>query len=112
MLPASKTLAAFTPAGLWHHPLCKNGGNLMAGALDHLRVLDLTSHLSGPYAAMMLADHGAEVIKVEPPTGDSARAMPPFVNGESAPFMTWNRNKRSLVLDLKQQADKDALLRL
>jgi crotonobetainyl-CoA:carnitine CoA-transferase CaiB-like acyl-CoA transferase len=84
----------------------------MAGALDHLRVLDLTSHLSGPYAAMMLADHGAEVIKVEPPTGDSARAMPPFVNGESAPFMTWNRNKRSIVLDLKQQADEDALLRL
>jgi crotonobetainyl-CoA:carnitine CoA-transferase CaiB-like acyl-CoA transferase len=84
----------------------------MAGALDHLLVLDLTSHLSGPYCAMMLADHGAEVIKVEPPQGDSARAMPPFVNGESAPFMTWNRNKRSVVLDLKQPADKEALLRL
>jgi crotonobetainyl-CoA:carnitine CoA-transferase CaiB-like acyl-CoA transferase len=84
----------------------------MAGALDHLLVLDLTSHLSGPYCAMMLADHGAEVIKIEPPQGDSARAMPPFVNGESAPFMTWNRNKRSVVLDLKQPADKDALLRL
>jgi crotonobetainyl-CoA:carnitine CoA-transferase CaiB-like acyl-CoA transferase len=84
----------------------------MAGALDHLLVLDLTSHLSGPYCAMLLADHGAEVIKVEPPKGDSARAMPPFVNGESAPFMTWNRNKRSIVLDLKQAADKEALLRL
>ncbi|MFL5281016.1 MAG: CaiB/BaiF CoA transferase family protein [Rhodopila sp.] len=84
----------------------------MAGALDHLLVLDLTSHLSGPYCAMMLADHGAEVIKIEPPQGDSARAMPPFVNGESAPFMTWNRNKRSVVLDLKQPNDKDALLRL
>ena len=83
----------------------------MAGALDHLLVLDLTSHLSGPYCAMLLADHGAEVIKIEPPTGDSARNMPPFVNGESAPFMTWNRNKRSVVLDLKQPADKDALLR-
>ncbi|MFO1027722.1 MAG: CoA transferase [Acetobacteraceae bacterium] len=84
----------------------------MAGALEHLLVLDLTSHLSGPYCAMMLADHGADVIKVEPPSGDSARKMPPFVNGESAPFMTWNRNKRSVVLDLKQPADKDALLAL
>ncbi len=84
----------------------------MAGALDHLLVLDLTSHLSGPYCAMLLADHGAEVIKIEPPKGDSARNMPPFVNGESAPFMTWNRNKRSVVMDLKQAADKEALLGL
>lgn len=84
----------------------------MAGALDHLLVLDLTSHLSGPYCAMMLADHGADVIKIEPPTGDSSRAMPPFVNGESAPFMTWNRNKRSIVLDLKQPEDREALLHL
>ncbi len=84
----------------------------MPGALDHLLVLDLTSHLSGPYSAMLLADHGAEVIKVEPPKGDSARGMPPFVNGESAPFMTWNRNKRSVVMDLKQPADKAALLGL
>ena len=85
---------------------------MMAGALDHLLVLDLTSHLSGPYCAMLLADHGAEVIKIEPPKGDSARSMPPFVNGESAPFMTWNRNKRSVVMDLKQSEDKAALLRL
>jgi crotonobetainyl-CoA:carnitine CoA-transferase CaiB-like acyl-CoA transferase len=84
----------------------------MPGALDHLLVLDLTSHLSGPYCAMMLADHGAEVIKIEPPTGDSARNMPPFVNGQSAPFMTWNRNKRSVVMDLKQPADKEALFNL
>ena len=52
----------------------------MPGALDHLLVLDLTSHLSGPYCAMLLADHGAEVLKIEPPTGDSARNMPPFIN--------------------------------
>jgi crotonobetainyl-CoA:carnitine CoA-transferase CaiB-like acyl-CoA transferase len=84
----------------------------MQGALGHLLVLDLTSHLSGPYCAMMLADHGAEVIKIEPPSGDSARNMPPFVNGESAPFMTWNRNKRSVVMDLKQDADRNALLEL
>ena len=84
----------------------------MPGALEHLLVLDLTSHLSGPYCAMLLADHGAEVIKIEPPSGDSARTMPPFVDGESAPFMTWNRNKRSVVMDLKQAADRDALLGL
>ncbi len=84
----------------------------MAGALDHLLVLDLTSHLSGPYCAMMLADHGADVLKIEPPAGDSARKMPPFINGESAPFMTWNRNKRSVVLDLKQGGDRDALFDL
>ncbi len=84
----------------------------MPGALDHLLVLDLTSHLSGPYCAMMLADHGADVIKIEPPTGDSARNMPPFVNGESAPFMTWNRNKRSVVMDFKKQADRMAFLQM
>jgi crotonobetainyl-CoA:carnitine CoA-transferase CaiB-like acyl-CoA transferase len=84
----------------------------MPGALQHLLVLDLTSHLSGPYCAMLLADHGAEVLKIEPPSGDSARNMPPFVNGESAPFMTWNRNKRSVVMDLKQDADRNALLDL
>ncbi len=84
----------------------------MPGALDHLLVLDLTSHLSGPYCGMLLADHGADVIKIEPPSGDSARNMPPFVNGESAPFMTWNRNKRSVVLDLKQAEDKARFLEL
>src|ERR1700735_3120126 len=85
---------------------------MMPGALEHLLVLDLTSHLSGQYCAMPLADHGAEVIKTEPPSGDSARNMPPFVNGESAPFMTWNRNKRSVVMDFKKQADRLAFLRL
>ena len=84
----------------------------MPGALEHLLVLDLTSFLSGPYCTMMLADHGVEVIKIEPPSGDSARNMPPFVNGESAPFMTWNRNKRSVVMDLKQDADREALFEL
>jgi crotonobetainyl-CoA:carnitine CoA-transferase CaiB-like acyl-CoA transferase len=84
----------------------------MPGALQHLLVLDLTSHLSGPYCTMLLADHGADVLKIEAPSGDSARAMPPFVNGESAPFMTWNRNKRSVVMDLKQEADRVALLDL
>ena len=83
----------------------------MAGSLEGLVVLDLTSNLAGPYAAMMLADHGADVIKIEQPEGgDAARNMPPFVNGESAPFMIWNRNKRSVTMDLKK--DRAAFLKL
>ena len=83
----------------------------MPGSLDGLRVLDLTSNLSGPYCCMLLADHGADVLKLEQTgKGDSARNMPPFVNGESAPFMIWNRNKRSVEIDLKTQ--KDAFLGL
>src|SRR5208282_3971073 len=77
----------------------------MPGALAGLRVLDLTQHLSGPYCAMVLADQGADVIKIEKPgLGDDARGMPPFVGGEGSPFMLWNRNKRSVVLDLKTAA--------
>ena len=83
----------------------------MPGALEGLVVLDLTSLLSGPYAAMMLADHGADVIKVERKgKGDDARRMPPFVEGESAPFMIWNRNKRSVELDFKDEGDRARLL--
>ncbi len=85
----------------------------MAGALSGLRVIDLSGHLSGPFCAMQLADMGADVIKVEKPgSGDEARRMPPFVNGESAPFMVWNRNKRSVVLDLKAEADRATFLEL
>lgn len=81
----------------------------MTGALHGLVVLDLSCHLSGPYCGMLLADHGADVIKIERPGGDEARAMPPFVGGESAPFMLWNRNKRSVTLDLKSAEGKSAL---
>src|SRR3954470_16230852 len=77
----------------------------MAGALDGLVVLDLTTHLSGPFCGMQLGDLGADVIKIESPQGDSMRGAPPFIEGESAPFMTWNRNKRGLKLDLKNAAD-------
>jgi crotonobetainyl-CoA:carnitine CoA-transferase CaiB-like acyl-CoA transferase len=85
----------------------------MAGALDGLKVLDLSSHLSGPYCGMLLADHGADVIKIEKPNGgDEARGMPPYVSGESAPFMLWNRNKRSITLDLKSEAGKAAILKM
>ena len=77
----------------------------MAGALDGLVVLDLTTHLSGPFCGMQLADLGADVLKIESPQGDSMRGAPPFVEGESAPFMLWNRNKRGARLDLKDAND-------
>ena len=82
-------------------------------ALAGVRVIDLTSHIAGPYCTMILADLGADVIKVERPgIGDETRGMPPFVNGEGAPFMQVNRNKRSIVLDLKSPAGKEACLKL
>ncbi|MCO6415030.1 CoA transferase [Siccirubricoccus sp. KC 17139] len=85
----------------------------MEMALDGLVVLDLTSFLSGPYCAMLLGDMGADVIKVERPDGgDDARRMPPFVDGRGAPFAVWNRNKRSIALDLKQPADLDTVRRI
>jgi len=75
----------------------------VAGALDGIRVLDLSRHLAGPYCAMMLGDLGAEVIKVERPgVGDESRHWgPPFFGGESAYYLCCNRNKRSLTLNLK-----------
>ncbi|CAA9280677.1 MAG: CAIB/BAIF family protein [uncultured Acetobacteraceae bacterium] len=82
-------------------------------ALEGLVVLDLTNFLSGPYCTMLLGDMGADVIKVERPgTGDDARRMPPFVDGRSAPFSLWNRNKRSIALDMKDGADAEVLRRL
>lgn len=84
----------------------------MSGALDGLLVLDLTTFLSGPYCTMMLGDLGAEVIKVERPEGDEARRMPPFVEGRSQPFALWNRNKRSIALDLKSVPDAELLWQL
>jgi len=82
-------------------------------SLNHLKVLDLTTHLSGPYCAMILADHGADVVKVERPDGgEDMRRTPPFVGGESAPFMLWNRNKRSIALNFKDAGDLERLLAL
>ena len=82
-------------------------------SLSNLKVLDLTSHLSGPYCAMILADHGADVVKIEKPNeGDQLRKTPPFQSGESAPFMLWNRNKRSVTLDLKDLKDHQLLLKM
>src|SRR3954470_11507003 len=78
------------------------GPPMNPGALDGIKVLDLTSHLSGPYCTMILGDLGADVVKIERAgAGDDARRQPPHVNGESVSFMITNRNKRSVALDLK-----------
>ena len=78
------------------------------GPLSNLRVLDMTTFLSGPYCTQILGDLGAEVIKLEHPAGDVTRALPPhFVEGDSAYFLGTNRNKKSIVIDLKRDEGKE-----
>jgi crotonobetainyl-CoA:carnitine CoA-transferase CaiB-like acyl-CoA transferase len=77
--------------------------------LDGLRVVDLTMFLPGPMLTLMLADHGAQVTKVEPPGGDPARSMGPFVDGQSVWFANLNRGKDCVTLDLKSPAGAAAL---
>lgn len=86
----------------------------LAGALRSLRVLDLSRVLAGPLCSMLLADYGADVLKIERPgVGDDTRAWgPPFSGSESAYFLCLNRGKRSLELDLNSSADRDRLRRL
>jgi crotonobetainyl-CoA:carnitine CoA-transferase CaiB-like acyl-CoA transferase len=87
---------------------------LSEGSLAGLKVLDLSRVLAGPLCTQMLADHGAEVIKVEPPSGDETRGWgPPFVSeGTSAYFTGLNRNKQNIVLDLRSDFGREALRRL
>ena len=85
----------------------------MTNALEGIRVLDLSRMLPGPYCSMMLADLGAEVIKVEEPKiGDPTRKSPPMIDGDSAPFNQVNRNKKSIAIDLKQAQGRNILLKL
>ena len=86
----------------------------MPGALEGLKVIDLSRVLGGPYCAQMLADHGAAVIKVEPPQGDETRTWgPPFdKEGISAYFAGINRNKRTIALDLSKPEGREVLLKL
>src|SRR4051812_46834186 len=80
--------------------------------LSGVRILDFTRVLAGPYCTALLADIGADVIKVEPPTGDDYRHIGPFIDGESALFLAVNRGKRSIVLDLASSQDLDIALGL
>lgn len=84
-----------------------------SGPLTGMRVIELAHIMAGPVCGLMLADLGADVVKVEKPAGDDTRrTVPPDVNGESAAFMMMNRNKRGIVLDLKAEEGKAALRRL
>ena len=84
-----------------------------AGALAGLKVIDLTRVLGGPYCTMILSDHGAEVIKIEPPQGDETRGWgPPFLDGDASYYLGVNRNKQGIALDLGRQEGREVLLRL
>ena len=82
------------------------------GALSGITVLDITQVMAGPFCSMLLADLGADVIKIEPPAGDSTRTMPGAVGTDSPSFNAVNRGKRSVVLNLKTPEGAEAVKRM
>ena len=86
--------------------------SLRGGPLSGVRVLDLSAYIAGPYGCTLLADQGAEVIKIEPPSGDNLRNYPSSLESESRAFLGVNRGKLGVVLDLKDPADHQRLLEL
>ena len=89
----------------------------MTGALDGIRIVDLTRALAGPFCTMLLADLGADVVKIEAPEGDIPRFGGPFTHDDKDRFFggyfgSINRNKRGIVLNLKESADRERLLQL
>ncbi len=89
-----------------------SSGDFPPGALDGVRIVDFTEYIAGPYGTMMLADMGAEVLKVEPPTGDHWRHQGPVAPDESRPFLGLNRGKRSVVLNVWDERGRDLAHRL
>ena len=83
-----------------------------AGPLAGIRVLDLSAYIAGPYGCALLADQGADVIKIEPPGGDNLRQYPSTLESESRAFLGINRSKRGIVLDLKDARDHATLLKM
>src|SRR5205823_12821147 len=108
--------SARSPRSALHFDESQHLERSMPGPLDGVRVLDLTRALAGPYCTMMLGDMGAEVIKVEMPgSGDETRGWgspADFIDGESSYFMSVNRNKRGVALDLKRPAGREVLRKL
>ena len=90
-----------------------NQNNIILSALDGIKVLDLTRVLGGPYSTQILADHGAEVIKIESKIGDEVRGWgPPFINEMASYFINVNRNKKSVAIDLTKQEGRNIILEI
>ena len=91
----------------------KRGWTEVRSPLEGVRVLDLSQGAAGPIAAMILGEYGADVIRVDPPGGEWGRKLgPPFIGGQAAAYLGMNRNKRSVVVNLRHVSGRDVLSRL